>query len=210
MLACFSCECSGIAAAMSTSSTFQWEGRGWDGRRQQGLPSAPSQAFGSRACVSYESYYKQRWGIGSLDSRQPVLRGTPMRGSHLWRGGTHQLHEAVHLFPQLCTVHPIPAALWPALSAAREAVWQLESSLTASDLLRELCPGGEVAPGVPPPPLSLVRSALTARSALDGACGDYEVLETVGDAFMKYAVSIDLFTRHKHFHEVGMPPCWLG
>ena len=39
------------------------------------------------------------------------------------------------------------------------------------------------------PSLELVRSAVTARSCLEGRGSDYERLETLGDAFLKYAVS---------------------
>ena len=43
--------------------------------------------------------------------------------------------------------------------------------------------------------MALVRTALTARSALD--TGDFEALEILGDAFMKYAVSAEIYWKHE-------------
>ena len=52
--------------------------------------------------------------------------------------------------------------------------------------LRRLPPPLAPSPPRSTPPLPLVRSALTAPSALEGC--DYERLETLGDAFLKYLV----------------------
>lgn len=43
--------------------------------------------------------------------------------------------------------------------------------------------------------MELVRTALTARSALD--TGDLEALEILGDSFLKFAVSISLYQKHE-------------
>lgn len=52
------------------------------------------------------------------------------------------------------------------------------------------------------PSVHLIRSALTARSAHDSLfTGDMESLETVGDAFLKYATSAYLYCQYTQLHE---------
>eukprot|EP00887_Chlorella_sp_A99_P002196 scaffold21.g2196.t1 len=178
---------------------------------------------------SYREYYAERWGEVALADEQPLLLGARVSRKQLARGlagagGRHHanLHlaldepllplrhpsplpssipplpaEDVHLVPQLCVVHPLPAALWHPLASLPPLLWQLEAALLARDLLARLAPA--CVPADKAPPLELVRTALTARSALEG--DDYERLETLGDAFLKYAVTVQLFMRHRQYHE---------
>ena len=51
-----------------------------------------------------------------------------------------------------------------------------------------------------PPPLEMLRCAITAPSTLDNG-GNYESLETLGDAFLKFAVSAHVFCTHRSYHQ---------
>jgi hypothetical protein len=48
--------------------------------------------------------------------------------------------EEVHVLPQLCVVHPVPAALWRPLGTLPALMWQLEGALLADQLLEQLLP----------------------------------------------------------------------
>ena len=48
--------------------------------------------------------------------------------------------EEVHLVPQLCVLHPVPAVLWPVLGTVSALMWQLEGALAADQLLNQLMP----------------------------------------------------------------------
>ncbi|KAL4418837.1 hypothetical protein ABPG77_001500 [Micractinium sp. CCAP 211/92] len=178
--------------------------------------SAPAEAAGAAAAAppqpevtTYASYYAERWGQTSLAPDQPLLLAARVSRQQLARGldlrrprkRSHALHleaeEEVHLLPQLCIRHPVPTALWRPLGTLPALMWQLEGSLLADQLLEQLVPEG--LPADKAPPLELVRSAVTARSALEAS--DLERLETLGDAFLKFAVSAQLFTAHRQYHE---------
>ena len=48
--------------------------------------------------------------------------------------------DEVHVLPQLCVVHPVPAALWRPLGTLPALLWQLEGALLADQLLEQLLP----------------------------------------------------------------------
>lgn len=52
------------------------------------------------------------------------------------------LAEEVHVLPQLCIAHPVPAALWRPLATLPALMWQLEGALLAAQLLEQLLPAG--------------------------------------------------------------------
>jgi len=156
--------------------------------------------------ATFAEYYAQRWGLSGedLDSEQPLLRAVrvsegQMRSINALRAALMAAEkDELFLVPQLCSLHPIPVELWAALYAAPQQMWRIEGGLVARDLLAHL-----VASGLPShclPAVSYVRRAITAPSALDSR-GDYETLEAVGDGFLKYAVSTELFLRHPGYHE---------
>lgn len=46
----------------------------------------------------------------------------------------------MQLLPQLCILHPVPAALWRPLGTLPALMWQLEGAMLAAQLLEQLVP----------------------------------------------------------------------
>ncbi|KAL4860046.1 Endoribonuclease Dicer 1 [Chlorella vulgaris] len=162
--------------------------------------------------TTYARYYASRWGQRNLDgsqvllnasrvSRQQLTRGLDMRQSSKQAFSTDADAKAatdeVHLLPQLCIVHPVPIALWRPLGTLPALLWQLEGALLGNQLRGKLLPAGT--PSEKAPSIELLRTTMTAKSALES--NDYERLETLGDAFLKFAVSAQLFMTHRQYHE---------
>jgi endoribonuclease Dicer len=203
---------SGVAAGLGLSSSFA---------------STPRASRASKApetvVTTYSDYYAIRWRLTDLEQAQPLLRARRATAAALRGAASAPIGDAaapgdeeeVHLVPQLCGVAPAHPALRAGAAAALRALWQLEGDVAARELLQDLerpevagaaasegaaAAVGAADPDWRAPPLALLRRALTARSALDAA-GDYEALENLGDAFIKYAVSAQLFLRHPLHHE---------
>ena len=97
---------------------------------------------------------------------------------------------ALMLAPQLCRVLPVPVELWRQLRCVASFMYALESQLLALSV-QEAC-------GVPMERLSLLQAALTSRAAALHSDSNYERLEFLGDAFIRYTVSSQLFHSHPH------------
>ena len=88
-----------------------------------------------------------------------------------------------------------PAQLWRALSALPAQLWRLRGLLLAQELAQRLLPcGGDDMAFV-----AALAEATTAAAA--GEDMNLERLELLGDAFLKYAVSVALFTAAPRAHE---------
>lgn len=176
--------CKGEASGMLLSSPF------------------PQDKYAVQAPSTFAEYYAKRWGKSDLDEGQPLLTAARVNLSglkHFGPAGAAVADESpAFLVPQLCTVHYIPATLWPALNAAPRQMWSVEGGLVARSLLNNLVASGLPADGMPP--LATVRLALTATSAMDTA-GDYEILESLGDSFLKYATTAQLYLQYPGYHE---------
>ena len=105
---------------------------------------------------------------------------------------------SVYLVPELCGLHPVPCSLWPALGIIPILLWELEGDLHAVELVADFVTAG-LDPAVVPP-VRLIRQAITATSSMDSV-GDYEMLEALGDSFLKFTVCTELFLKHPSWHE---------
>ena len=97
---------------------------------------------------------------------------------------------AVMLAPQHCHVHPVPLPLWRQLRCVPSFIYALESQLLTLSLL-EAC-------GTPITSLSLLQAALKSRAVTSEWDANYERLEFLGDSFIKYSVSSNVFSTHSH------------
>jgi len=176
--------------------------------------------------VSFIQYYQNRWGMKDLDLDQSMLIGRNFCQRHhemnsnssvgvtvkdddvdmifIEEGGTEgedvtaTTFREVYLPSQLCRLYPLSKKLWNAMSWFSKLVWQLEGAMLAHELHMELA---KLDSTLYRPPIKLLRSAITPRSAKDELCQDFEILELVGDAFLKYAVGVEAHKDHPFYHE---------
>lgn len=96
-----------------------------------------------------------------------------------------------HRIPQFLIFCPIPAPLFRTAVIFPSLITRIESICLASNMQRDL--------HLEHIPLFLLLEAITAPATNLGY--SYEALETMGDAFLKMAVSTDLFCKHAAKHE---------
>jgi len=107
--------------------------------------------------------------------------------------------EFALLLPQTCALHPLrrrPYALARS-GAPRRLLWWTQALLLAAELRRDLAP-----PGLPPghlPGVLGIAEALVPRACQAGL--DYERLETLGDACLKFSASLHLYHAFPAAHE---------
>lgn len=179
---------------------------------------------GTAEDVSFLQYYQSRWGLKDLDPDQPMLIGRNLRKHHnemnnsdidmivIEEGGreeeggqgeevedvTAAAFREAYLPSQLCRLYPLSKKLWNAMSWFSKLLWQLEGAMLAHELYLEL---SKLDSTLYRPPIKLLRSAITPRAARDELCQDFEILELVGDAFLKYAVGVEAHRNHPFYHE---------
>ena len=104
---------------------------------------------------------------------------------------------SLELVPELCCLHPVPVSMWRAVERFNESIWIFQGALLAQEVIATLESKG--VPSSDCPSSALILQALTATSA--SSSKNYETLETLGDSFLKYAVSVDLFLSNPSWHE---------
>ncbi len=152
--------------------------------------------------ATFADFYSTRWNQKHLNLDQPLLKATRTSlSSTKKKQDLETLSESVYLVPELCTVHPIPLSLWPALLAAPRLLWDIEGGLHAFEFLNEIQASGF--PSALCPPLQFIKQALTAPSAAIDSKeeGNYETLEALGDGLLKFAASTQLFLNNPVWHE---------
>lgn len=154
--------------------------------------------------ITYKEYYKQRHGLDLVFVKQPLLRGHhifPVLNclhKSIIRKVKESSKGAVELPPEICYVvmSPISAATFYSFSYAPSILHRIESLLLAANIKRMTmnhCTQKDVIPTIK------VLEAITTKRCQERI--HLESLETLGDSFLKYAVSQHLFKAYENQHE---------
>ncbi|XP_041017409.1 endoribonuclease Dicer homolog 2 isoform X3 [Juglans microcarpa x Juglans regia] len=154
--------------------------------------------------MTYKKYFEEWHGIKLRFDHESLVNGIHIfkvqnylqrcreqkeKGSSKW---------SVELPPELCSIvmSPIPVSIFYSFSFVPSILHRLESLLIAVNLKRMLldhCMQNDVIP------VSKVLEAITTKNCQE--IFHLESLETLGDSFLKYAVSQQLFKTYKNQHE---------
>ncbi|OWM72300.1 hypothetical protein CDL15_Pgr018185 [Punica granatum] len=155
--------------------------------------------------VTYKQYYKERYGINLRCEEQSLLKGRHIfqaQNCLFWGRLRKEKEEPskamVELPPELCQliIAPISINTVYSYSFAPSIIHRLESLLMAANLKRmhlDHCVQNAVIP------TTKVLEALTTKQCQEEF--HLESLETLGDSFLKYAVSQHLFKSYGNHHE---------
>ncbi|KAG7967635.1 hypothetical protein I3843_08G108800 [Carya illinoinensis] len=145
---------------------------------------------------SYKKYYEERHGIKLCFEHESLVRGRPIfRVKNYLQRCRNQIEKessmpSVELPPELCSIvmSPISINTFYSFSFVPSIMHRLESLLIAANLKMmhlDHCNQNDVLP------ISKVLEAITTKKCQETF--DSESLETLGDSFLKYAVSQQLF-----------------
>ncbi|XP_071920504.1 endoribonuclease Dicer homolog 2 isoform X4 [Coffea arabica] len=154
--------------------------------------------------ITYKAYYRNRYGIKLQFERESLLRGNPLFTvrNYLHRCRNQKAKEpskaSVELPPELCSVimSPISIASFYSFSFAPSIMHRIESFLIAGNLKRmhvDHCMQNDAIPTMK------VLEAITTKKCQEKF--HLESLETLGDSFLKYAASQQLFKTFQNQHE---------
>ncbi|GJJ77797.1 endoribonuclease Dicer [Entomortierella parvispora] len=141
--------------------------------------------------MTFASLYKEKRDTDIQNLNQPIIEVERVQNlqDHL-QPGTRQARSmrssARFLIPELCQISHISASVLRSSSWAVSVLDRLDGLLKAKECLKEL--------GLQKVETSLVLEALTSSDA--GYKMNYQRLELLGDTFLKFVVSVDLFIRH--------------
>ncbi|RDX61562.1 Endoribonuclease Dicer-like 2 [Mucuna pruriens] len=158
---------------------------------------------GRKGTSTYKEYYKNHHGIELRFEYQPLLQGRSVFkvGNYLLKARQKkkkgQNMNCAELPPELCSVimSPISVSTIYSFSFIPSIMHCLESLLVAFNLKKMLldnCTQNDI-------PISKVLQAITAKECQEAY--DYEYLETLGDSFLKYVVSQQLFKTNQNDRE---------
>ncbi|KAF6137646.1 hypothetical protein GIB67_030538 [Kingdonia uniflora] len=153
---------------------------------------------------SYAEYYLLKYGVDLIYKKQPLIRGRGVsycknllsprfEHSEGHEGDSDETLDKtyfVFLPPELCFVHPLSGSLVRGAQRLPSIMRRVESMLLAIQLRDTINF---------PLPASKVLEALTAASCQETFC--YERAELLGDAYLKWVVSISLFLKYPQKHE---------
>ncbi|KAL0030548.1 hypothetical protein WJX79_003716 [Trebouxia sp. C0005] len=143
----------------------------------------------SKKASTFTEYFKTRWNQEGLDPSQPLLRVglANRRRDTPYEGG-------VFLVPQLCIAHPLTRQCFIMSKLVHQVLHYVNQSLLASELQPKLVKAPHRLPNI-----VYVLEALTPKACQEDY--SYERFELLGDAFLKYAVSLFLFLKFPEAHE---------
>ncbi|TKY61271.1 Endoribonuclease Dicer-like 2 [Spatholobus suberectus] len=159
--------------------------------------------LGRKGTTTYKEYYKNHHGIELRFEHQSLLRGRSVFkvGNYLLKARQKkekgQSMSSVELPPELCSVimSPISVSTIYSFSFIPSIMHRLESLLVAFNLKKMLldqCTQNDI-------PVSKVLQVITAKECQEAY--DYDYLETLGDSFLKYAVSQQVFKTNQNDRE---------
>ncbi|KAK6786604.1 hypothetical protein RDI58_015129 [Solanum bulbocastanum] len=154
--------------------------------------------------ITYIEYYKKRHGINICFEEEPLFRGKHICKVHnyLQRCRTQKAKDStdlsVELPPELCSLimSPVSISTLNTYSYVPSIMHRIESLVMASNLKRmhlDHCTLNIFIPTIK------VLEAMTTKKCLEKF--HLESLETLGDSFLKYAASIQLFKTYENHHE---------
>ncbi|WCJ38881.1 dicer-like 2 [Euphorbia peplus] len=142
----------------------------------------------NRSCKTYKDYYRRRHGINLRFDREPLLNGRemfPFQGGEQNRKGLD-----VELPPELCRVimSPISINIFYTFTFLPSIIHRLESILVAINLKK--MNSDYFIQNIDIPCIKILE-AITTKKCREGF--DMESLMTLGESFLKYATSRQLF-----------------
>ncbi|KAI3880460.1 hypothetical protein MKX03_031011 [Papaver bracteatum] len=154
--------------------------------------------------LTYKKHFKTQYGVNLCYAKEPLLRGRQIFTVHNWLLRHKEFKEKeiskawVELPPELCAVimSPITIGTLYAFSLVPSIMHRVESILLARSLKKihlDHFPNQYVVPTMK------VLEAITTKKCQEEF--SLESLETLGDSFLKYAVSRHLFRSNKNQHE---------
>lgn len=161
---------------------------------------------------SYEMYFRVKYGYPFTDLKQPSLKCKPlglkekrlkMLSSSRFKDRQEHtrkvLSREIVLFPELCSIYPIPASVWKLINCIPSILWRMESTLCADEFRMAVARDTGLGVLLPGPDSTLLLSAFTPKGANDEF--NLERLETLGDSFLKLVTSIFLYHDRQVAHE---------
>nr|AUH15438.1 dicer-like 2 protein [Dimocarpus longan] len=150
--------------------------------------------------ITYKQYYKTRHGIQLYSDQDSLLNGRHLFHVKNYLNGCRQQKEkepsnvSVELPPELCHVimSPISLSTIYTFTFVPSIMHQLQSFLLAMNLKRMLLQNIVI-------PTAKVLEAITTKKCQESF--HLESLETLGDSFLKYAASQQLFKTYQNNHE---------
>ncbi|PNY11877.1 endoribonuclease dicer 2-like protein, partial [Trifolium pratense] len=154
--------------------------------------------------TTYKKYYGKKYGIQLHFEHQRLLKARQVFAVKNYSHGRREAKDRdmskkafVELPPELCSIimSPISVSTVYLFSFIPSIMHRVESLLGAFNFMKMYlvhCPHNRI-------PIFKVLEAMTAKS-----CNEtfhYESLETLGDSFLKYAVSQQLFHMYENLHE---------
>nr|XP_011466081.1 PREDICTED: endoribonuclease Dicer homolog 2 [Fragaria vesca subsp. vesca] len=154
--------------------------------------------------LTYKNYYEARHGIHLRFDKQLLLKGRRIfhMKKHVQRGGQHTEKESsntsVELPPELCNIimSPISISCLYTFSFVPSIMYHLEAvliSVNLKNMLMDQCTQNVIIPTIK------VLEAVTTKKCQDKF--HLESLEALGDSFLKYAASQQLFRTYQNNHE---------
>ncbi|GAB4855884.1 hypothetical protein Ancab_024523 [Ancistrocladus abbreviatus] len=155
--------------------------------------------------ISYKNYYK-RHGLDLIYEKEALLRGRHLFAVQNCLQRCHQQKQkdpskaSVELPPELCSIimSPISVSTLYSFSLVPSIMHRVESLLLSTNLRRMITDHHMQNVYVP---ADKVLEAITTKKCLESF--HLESLETLGDSFLKYAVSQELFKTYQN-HDEGL------
>ncbi|KAM3283045.1 endoribonuclease Dicer 2 [Capsicum chacoense] len=154
--------------------------------------------------ITYIEYYKKRHGIDICFEGESLLRG-----KHIWKVHNYlqrwriqkskdSTDSSVELPPELCSLimSPISISTLYTYACVPSIMHRIESLVMASNLKRMHLDHCTLDIFIP---TAKVLEAMTTKKCLENF--HLESLETLGDSFLKYAATIQLFKTYENHHE---------
>ncbi|KAL3323675.1 hypothetical protein AABB24_038037 [Solanum stoloniferum] len=140
--------------------------------------------------ITYTEYYKKRHGINICFEEEPLLRG-----KHISKEAKD---SSVELPPELCSLimSPLSISTLNTYSYVPSIMHRIESLIMASKLKRMHLDNCTLNVLIP---TAKILEAMTTKKCLEKF--HLESLETLGDSFLKYAASIQLFKTYENDHQ---------
>ncbi|PIN21629.1 Ribonuclease [Handroanthus impetiginosus] len=160
--------------------------------------------LGEGEMVTYKQYYQQRHGIKLQYERQTLLKAKRVFTVHNYLdrsripSSKEPRNRTCELPPELCSIimAPISVSTFYSFSFLPSVMHRIESLLIAANLKSmhaDHCTQNVVIPTI------VVLEAITTKKCQENI--HLESLETLGDSFLKYAASQQLFKTYQNRHE---------
>ncbi|KAG5574722.1 hypothetical protein H5410_054856 [Solanum commersonii] len=143
--------------------------------------------------ITYREHFKKGYGNNICFEEEPLLRG-----KHISKKAKDSTDSSVELPPELCSLimSPLSISTLNTYSYVPSIMHRIESLVMASNLKRMHLDHCTLNVTIP---TAKILEAMTTKKCLEKF--HLESLETLGDSFLKYAASIQLFKTYENDHQ---------